>query len=80
MISRTFARQGTTKVGEGAGPRAIALIEDIWCEKIRRCSYGGMSAEDAFSEIEIAVRPIQCPYAPRCDQDYSLGCSILPVR
>jgi hypothetical protein len=23
------------------GDRATALIEDIWCEKIRGCSYGG---------------------------------------
>ena len=24
-----------------SGERATALIEDIWCEKIRGCSYGG---------------------------------------
>jgi hypothetical protein len=34
------------------GDRATALIEDIWCEKIRGCSY-----------ME-AMPPTQCPLSP----------------
>jgi hypothetical protein len=36
--------QGTVKLFGGCGDRATALIEDIWCEKIRGCSYTGGNA------------------------------------
>jgi len=34
-------RQGTTERGGNCRDRATALIEDIWCEKIRGCSCRG---------------------------------------
>ena len=36
-----IGRQGTTESVTLRGDRATALIEDIWCEKIRGCSYRG---------------------------------------
>jgi len=33
--------QGPSEGMEPCRDRAIALIEDIWCEKIRDCSYRG---------------------------------------
>jgi hypothetical protein len=34
-----IGRQGTVERVGGCGDRATALIVDIWCEKIRGCSY-----------------------------------------
>ena len=36
-----IGRQGAVERERKRGDRATALIEDIWCEKIRGCSYRG---------------------------------------
>jgi hypothetical protein len=41
MRSLRNRSQGTVKLFGGCGERITALIEDIWCEKIRGCSYRG---------------------------------------
>jgi len=39
--SLRIGRSGPMEDVDLCGDRATALIEDIWCEKIRGCSYGG---------------------------------------
>jgi hypothetical protein len=43
--------QGTVKRVGGCWRRATALIEDIWYEKIRGCSYRGCGAPRSMSTL-----------------------------
>jgi len=42
--SLRIGRSGPMEDVDLCGDRATALIEDIWCEKIRGCSYGARAS------------------------------------
>ena len=57
---------GPSTVRPNRRERATAPIEDIWCEKIRGCSYRGRRVWVGRShKSRFAVRPTQYPYAHR---------------
>ena len=52
MISaKSLGTSGPSESVSSCGDRATALIEDIWCEKIRGCCYKGGGASHSLSAM-----------------------------
>ena len=51
-----IGRQGPLETVTLCPDRMTALIEDIWCEKIRGCSYGRSAASYSMSAVPIATK------------------------
>jgi hypothetical protein len=64
-------RQGTVESAPKRGDRATAPIEEIWCEKIRGCSYRGGGASYSMSAMPDAMGPRPCENANTLNRDRS---------